>query len=80
MKVQINPVQYRSGFGTFVEVIELKGNPPLTVNWVITTDLGSVLETGSVEMSQDQWTNWPAGEDNNYIEHVTAALIGVTIA
>jgi len=26
----------------------------------------------------DQWENWPAGPDNNYIENIAAAYLGVT--
>jgi hypothetical protein len=26
----------------------------------------------------DQWENWPTGPDNNYIENIAAAYLGVT--
>jgi hypothetical protein len=77
MQIAIHPVSYRAGIGSLLEVKSISGNPPLNIEWVITTDTGSVLESGIIAMSQAQWNDWPSGNDNNYIENITAGLLGV---
>lgn len=80
MRIAITPISYRAGFGTGLEILEFRGNPPTTVTWQIVTDTGYVLERGEVEMSRDDWDNWPAGEDNNYAEKIVAGYLGVAVA
>ena len=78
MKIQIQPLTYRAGIGTWLEVVSVYGNPPLTVKWQITTDIGHPLESGEFQMGTDQWENWPTGPDVDYIEKIAAAYISVT--
>lgn len=78
MKIQIQPLTYRAGIGNYLEVSSVYGNPAVNIKWQILTDIGHVLESGDIQMSLDQWENWPTGPDNNYIENITAAIIGVT--
>lgn len=78
MKIQIQPLTYRAGIGNYLEVSSVYGNPAINIKWQILTDIGHVLESGDIQMSLDQWENWPIGPDNNYIENITAAIIGVT--
>lgn len=78
MKIQIQPLTYRAGIGNYLEVSSVYGNPAINIKWQILTDIGHVLESGDIQMSLDQWENWPTGPDNNYIENITAAIIGVT--
>ena len=78
MKIQIRPLTYRAGIGNYLEVSSVYGNPAVNIKWQILTDIGHVLESGDIQMSLDQWENWPTGPDNNYIENITAAIIGVT--
>lgn len=79
-KIAIQPLTYRAGTGVYLEVIEIRGNPPLFAKWQITTDIGHPLETGEVEYSLQQWQDWPAGPDNNYIEVIVASLIGAALS
>lgn len=78
MKIQIQPLAYRAGTGNYLEVSSVYGNPAVNIKWQILTDIGHVLESGDVQMTLDQWENWPTGPDNNYIENIAAAIIGVT--
>jgi hypothetical protein len=78
MKIQIQSLTYRAGIGNYLEVSSVYGNPAINIKWQILTDIGHVLESGDIQMSLDQWENWPSGADNNYIENITAAIIGVT--
>lgn len=78
MKIAIESLRYRAGIGVALEVIGYKGNPPLTVTWQIVTETGYCLETGDVQISLQQWEDWPAGPDNNYIENIVAGMLSVT--
>ena len=78
MRIQIQPLTYRAGIGTGLEVPSIYGNPALNVKWQIVTDTGYPLETGEFQISTQQWEDWPAGPDNNYIENIAAAYLGVT--
>ena len=78
MKIQIQPLTYRAGIGTGLEVASIYGNPAINVKWQIVTETGYILEAGEFQMQLDQWENWPTGPDNNYIENIAAANIGVT--
>lgn len=77
-RIQIQPLTYRAGIGTGLEVPMVYGNPAINVKWQIVTDIGYVLESGEFQMQMDQWENWPTGPDNNYIENIAAAYLGVT--
>ncbi len=79
MRIQIQPLTYRAGIGTGLEVPSIYGNPALNVKWQIVTDTGYPLETGEFQMSTQQWEDWPAGPDNNYIENIAAAYLGVNV-
>ncbi len=79
MKIPITPVPYRAGTGVSLEITKFEGLPPVNVTWQICTDTGSTLETGTAVMSDEQWINWPAGNDNNYAERCVAAEIGVAV-
>ena len=78
MKIQIQPLTYRAGIGIYLVVASIDGNPPLNIKWQITTDIGYVLESGECQMTMDQWLYWPTGPDNDYVEKIAAACIGVT--
>ncbi len=77
-RIQIQPLTYREGVGTGLEVPAVYRNPAINVKWQIVTDTGYALETGEFQMQMDQWENWPTGPDNNYIEYIAAVYIGVT--
>jgi len=77
-RIQIQPLTYRAGIGTGLEVISVYGNPAVNVKWQIVTDIGHPLESGEFQISLQQWEDWPSGPDNNYIENITATVIGVT--
>ena len=79
MRISIQPLTYRAGIGTGLEVTSIYGNPALNVKWQIVTDTGYPLETGEFQMSMQQWEDWPSGPDNNYIENIAAATIGVNV-
>ena len=79
MRISIQPLTYRAGIGTGLEVPSLYGNPALNVKWQIVTDTGHPLETGEFQMSMQQWEDWPSGPDNNYIENIAAATLGVNV-
>jgi hypothetical protein len=79
MRISIQPLTYRAGIGTGLEVTSIYGNPAINVKWQIVTDTGHPLETGEFQMSMQQWEDWPSGPDNNYIENIAAAHIGVTV-
>ena len=79
MKIGIHPISYRTGNGTGLEIIELYGNPPLNVKWKIVNEVGAQIESGEIQISNDDWNNWPAGSDNNYIEHIVAGYLGVAL-
>lgn len=79
MTVSIQPLSYRAGTGISLGILNIYGNPPINVVWQIMTDTNHALETGEIQLSADEWANWPAGEDNNYIENIVAARLGVTI-
>jgi hypothetical protein len=78
-RIQIQPLTYRAGIGTGLEVLSIYGNPAINVKWQIVTDTGYVLESGEFQMTIQQWEEWPSGPDNNYIEKIAAANIGVTL-
>ena len=78
MRISIQPLTYRAGIGTGLEVPSVYGNPALNVKWQIVTDTGHPLETGEFQMTMQQWEDWPSGPDNNYIENIAADTIGVT--
>ena len=75
-KISIEPLIYRGGIGTGLEVLSVYGNPPLNVKWQIVTDIGHPLESGEFTMNIDDWQNWPAGNDDNYIERLAVRYIG----
>ena len=77
MRISIQPLTYRAGIGTGLEVTSVYGNPALNVKWQIVTETGYPLETGEFQMTMQQWEDWPAGPDNNYIENIAAATLGV---
>ena len=79
MKISIKPISYRIGTGTYLQINEFRGNPPTNIHWEITNDTGTILETGEVTMSADEWENWPVGDDNNYAEKIVSAYLGVTL-
>ena len=79
MRISIQPLTYRAGIGTGLEVTSIYGNPALNVKWQIVTDTGYPLETGEFQMTLQQWEDWPAGPDNNYIENIAAATLGVNV-
>lgn len=79
-KIAIQPLTYRAGIGVFLEVIEIRGNPPLTAKWQIVTDIGYALETGEVTYSLEQWQDWPTGSSDGYIEKIVAAMLAVQLA
>lgn len=64
----------------FLQVTELRGNPPLNATWQIVTDIGHPVETGQLELSPQCWDEWPAGPDNDYLEKAVAATLGVALA
>lgn len=76
MKIAIEPLTYRAGTGVFLEVTKIYGNPPLNVQWQITTNIGHPLESGEFTMNLTDWENWPAGNDNDYIERLAARYVG----
>jgi hypothetical protein len=79
MKIQIQPLTYRAGIGNYLEVISVYGNPAINIKWQILTDIGHVLEFGDIQMSRDQWENWPTGPDDNYVENIAAAMLGISV-
>ena len=79
-KIAIQPLTYRAGIGVALEVTSVYGNPPLTAKWQIVTDIGHPLESGEVVYNLQQWQDWPAGPDGDYIEKVVAAMLGVALA
>jgi len=79
MRISIQPLTYRAGIGTGLEVTSIYGNPALNVKWQIVTDTGYPLETGEFQMTLQQWEDWPSGPDNNYIENIAAATLGVNV-
>ena len=79
-KIAIQPLTYRAGIGVALEVTELIGNPPLKARWQIVTDIGHPLESGEVEYTLQQWLDWPAGPDNDYIEKIVAGIIAAPLA
>ena len=79
MKIAIQPINYRISIGTYLQILEFRGNPPVNIQWEITSDTGTILKSGEILMSDDEWANWPAGEDNNYAERIVAAYLGVAL-
>lgn len=88
MKIRIAPVPYRITNGEWIEVLHLTIYPPnnnrVEMVWAIFSDASPTsgvfteLERGVDQMTADEWTNWPAGDDNNYAERIVATHLNLT--
>ena len=80
--VAIEPVVFPLGKGTATQMSVLILNftteaTTCTTYWQLLTEDGKVLDDDNYTLTEEQFAAW--GQDNNYVNQVVAAAIGVTL-
>ena len=80
--VAIEPVEFPLGKGTATQMSVLILNftteaTTCTTYWQLLTEDGKVLDDDNYTLTEEQFAAW--GQDNNYVNQVVAAAIGVTL-
>lgn len=80
--VAIEPIEYPLNAGTATQMSVLVLNftteaTTCTTYWQLLTEDGKVVADDNYTLTEEEFAAW--GQDNNYVNQVVAAAIGVTL-